>query len=117
MSMFIICTGTVLTFITYGCFLTVYVPIGECALCAVLYCWKIKIKNSALFSSLVKKNKNVNNICIVGNPTRMNSEQGGGKIRPEPIRCHIDHQFPYHMNCACARTDPPSCLLPGRLPI
>jgi hypothetical protein len=88
-------------------------------MCCVCSSVSLENKNKKLIFILFpgQKNKNVNKICMVGNPTRMNSEQGGGKIRPEPIRCHIDNQFPHHMNGACARTDPPSCLLPGQLPI
>ncbi len=61
--------------------------------------------------------KNVNNICIVGNPARMNSKQGGVKSWPELIMCRVDRLLPYHVIGACVRTDPPSCLLLGWLPI
>ncbi len=37
------------------------------------------------------KNKNINNIWIVGNPVRMNSKQGGVKSRTGPVKCCIDH--------------------------
>jgi hypothetical protein len=53
------------------------------------------------------QNKNVNNICIVGNPARMISEQGGVKCRPKKIMCHGDYLIPYHMIRTCVRTDPP----------
>jgi hypothetical protein len=54
------------------------------------------------------QNKNINNICIVGNPADMNSEQGGVKYQPKPFTCRIDCLFPYHVTGACVRTNPPS---------
>jgi hypothetical protein len=52
------------------------------------------------------QNKNVNKICIAGNPACMNSEQRGVQSQPEPIMCHVDCLFPYHVPGACVRTDP-----------
>jgi hypothetical protein len=62
------------------------------------------------------QNKNVNNMCIVGNPVLMVSEQGGVKSWPELIMCCVDHLFPNHVTGAHVRPPPP-CLLPGWLPI
>jgi hypothetical protein len=46
-------------------------------------------------------------MCIVGNPVRMISEQGGVKSQPELTVCHVDHLFPHHVTSACVRTSPP----------
>jgi hypothetical protein len=54
------------------------------------------------------QNRNVNNLCIVGNLARMNSKQGGIKSRPELIMYRFDHLIPYHVTAACARTNPPT---------
>jgi hypothetical protein len=70
-----------------------------------MYCWG---KKNLGFRHLPQsQNKNVNNMCIVGNPVRINSDQGGVKYWPELIMCGIDHLFPYHMTGACVSTDPP----------
>jgi hypothetical protein len=53
------------------------------------------------------QNKNVNNMCIIGNPVRMISEQGGVKSQPELTVCHVDRLFPHHVTSACVRTSPP----------
>jgi hypothetical protein len=50
------------------------------------------------------QNKNINNICIVGNPAGLNSEQGGVKYQPKPFMC----LFPYHVTDACVRSNLPS---------
>ncbi len=63
------------------------------------------------------QNKNVNNVCIVGNPGRMISEQGAVKSWPELNVCRVDRLFPYHVTSAFVRLTPPPRLLPGWLPI
>ncbi len=53
------------------------------------------------------QNKNVNNVCIVGNPGRMVSEQGAVKSWPELNVCRVDRLFPYHVTSAFVRPTPP----------
>jgi hypothetical protein len=46
------------------------------------------------------KNKNVNNMCIVGNSVHMINEQGRVESLPQPIVCRVDRLFPYHVTNA-----------------
>ncbi len=56
------------------------------------------------------QNKNINNMCIVGNPVHIISEQGDvkrcKKPYPEPIMDHVGSLFPYHVTAAYVRTGP-----------
>ncbi len=61
------------------------------------------------------QNKNVNNMCIVGDPVRMISEQGVVKFWPELIVCRVDRLSPYHVTGSCVRTDPSCFYLVGGL--
>jgi hypothetical protein len=54
------------------------------------------------------QNRNLNNMCIVGNLVSMISKHESVKSRAEPIVCRVGCLFPYHVIGASVRTDPPS---------
>ncbi len=84
----------------------------SCATVPLITLYRRKIRKLAFMHLPQSQNKNVNNMCIVGNPVHMISEQGGVKSQPELMVCLVDRLFPNHLTGICLRTDSPP-LLPG----